>query len=71
MLTQLGRQLSATIAPDEVLPVVVRAVADALRLSYAAVTLDGQSRPGGRLRHRARRHRRSAAAARRPAGWAR
>jgi signal transduction histidine kinase len=45
MLTQLGRQLSATIAPDEVLPVVVRAVADALRLSYAAVTLDGQSRP--------------------------
>ncbi|MGK5685191.1 sensor histidine kinase [Actinoplanes sp. URMC 104] len=44
-LTRLGRQLSATIAPDEVLPVVVRAVADALRLPYAAVTLAGEAEP--------------------------
>jgi two-component system NarL family sensor kinase len=44
-LTRLGRQLSATITPDEVLPVVVDAVADALRLPYVAVTLDGEVRP--------------------------
>jgi signal transduction histidine kinase len=44
-LTRLGRQLSATIAPDQVLPVVVQAVADALRLPYAAVTLGGEAQP--------------------------
>jgi two-component system, NarL family, sensor kinase len=44
-LTRLGRQLSSTITPDEVLPVVVEAVADALRLPYVAVTLGGEARP--------------------------
>jgi signal transduction histidine kinase len=44
-LTQLGRQLSATIAPDEVLPIVVEAVAGTLRLPYAAVTLAGEAQP--------------------------
>ncbi|WP_433296248.1 histidine kinase [Actinoplanes sp. CA-030573] len=45
VLTRLGRQLATTIAPDEVLPVVVDAVADALRLPYVAVTLTGEARP--------------------------
>jgi nitrate/nitrite-specific signal transduction histidine kinase len=45
VLTRLGRQLATTIAPDEVLPVVVDAVADALRLPYVAVTLAGEARP--------------------------
>jgi signal transduction histidine kinase len=44
-LTRLGGQLSATIAPDQVLPVVVQAVADTLRLPYAAVTLAGEAQP--------------------------
>ena len=44
-LTGLGRQLSATIAPDEVLPVVVRTVRGALRLPYVAVTLAGDTQP--------------------------
>ena len=44
-LTGLGQQLSAAIAPDEVLPVVVRTVRSALRLPYAAVTLSGDMRP--------------------------
>jgi two-component system, NarL family, sensor kinase len=44
-LTGLGRQLSATIAPDEVLPAVVRTVRDALRLPYVAVTLAGEAQP--------------------------
>jgi signal transduction histidine kinase len=44
-LTGLGRQLSATIAPGEVLPVVVRTVRGALRLPYVAVTLAGDAQP--------------------------
>jgi signal transduction histidine kinase len=44
-LTRLGRQLSATLAPDDLLPVVVRAVAEALRLPYAAIRWDGETRP--------------------------
>jgi two-component system, NarL family, sensor kinase len=35
----------AAIAPDEVLPTVVRTVRGALRLPYAAVTLSGEARP--------------------------
>jgi two-component system, NarL family, sensor kinase len=44
-LSGLGQQLSASIAPDEVLPVVVRTVRGALRLPYVAVTLAGDTRP--------------------------
>lgn len=44
-LTGLGRQLSGTIAADEVLPVVVSTVRSALRLPYVAVTLAGDARP--------------------------
>lgn len=44
-LTRLGRQLSTTPAPDDLLPVVVRAVAGALRLPYAAIAFDGETDP--------------------------
>jgi two-component system, NarL family, sensor kinase len=44
-LTGLGRQLSGTIAADEVLPVVVSTVRGALRLPYVAVTLAGDTWP--------------------------
>ena len=44
-LTGLGRQLSATIAADEVLPAVVSTVRGALRLPYVAVTLAGDTQP--------------------------
>jgi signal transduction histidine kinase len=44
-LTRLGRQLSTTIAHDDVLPAVVRAVTGALRLPYAAIILHGDREP--------------------------
>jgi signal transduction histidine kinase len=44
-LTGLGRQLSATIAADEILPVIASTVRTALRLPYVAVTLSGDARP--------------------------
>ena len=37
VLSRLSRRLEAAIAPDEVLPVIVETVADALNLPYAAV----------------------------------
>jgi signal transduction histidine kinase len=45
VITDLGRQLSAAIAPDEMLPIIVRTVAAGLRLPYAAVTLAGEDLP--------------------------
>jgi signal transduction histidine kinase len=39
-LTGLGERLSAAASPEDVLPVVADAVADALRLPYVAVTAD-------------------------------
>jgi signal transduction histidine kinase len=44
-LTRLGGQLSGTIAPDDVLPVIVSTVRGALRLPYVAVTLSGDTQP--------------------------
>jgi signal transduction histidine kinase len=44
-LTELGRRLSGTIAPEDVLPVVVGTVARALRLPYVAITLAGEPVP--------------------------
>lgn len=39
VLSQLGRQLETTLAPDAVLPTVVETVAQTLKLPYAAITL--------------------------------
>ncbi|GAA0404800.1 hypothetical protein GCM10009530_66170 [Microbispora corallina] len=47
-ITDLGRRLSGAIAPDEVLPIIVRTVATGLRLPYAAVTLEGEDTPASR-----------------------
>lgn len=44
-LAQLGERLEGTIAPDAVLPAIVPAVREALRLPYAAITLVGDSEP--------------------------
>jgi two-component system NarL family sensor kinase len=42
VLSRLGTRLQAAMAPEEVLPSIVDTVADALRLPYAAVVLDGR-----------------------------
>ncbi len=39
VVSQLGRQLEATLAPDEILPVIVETVASSLRLPYVAIEL--------------------------------
>ncbi len=39
VLTGLGRQLEATLAPNSVLPTIVETVATALKLRYVAITL--------------------------------
>ncbi len=46
-LARLGRRLEATLAPDAILPGVVQAVAEALRVPYAAIALrqDGELVP--------------------------
>jgi signal transduction histidine kinase len=38
-LTRLGRRLEAALAPEEVLPIIVRTVAEALKLPYVAISL--------------------------------
>ncbi len=45
VLSHLGRQLEAILAPEAVLPTIVRNVADALKLPYVAIVLknDGSS----------------------------
>jgi signal transduction histidine kinase len=40
VLSRLGQRLESTLAPDAVLPTVVRTVAEALNLPYAAVELE-------------------------------
>jgi signal transduction histidine kinase len=46
VLSRLGQRLEATLAPDAVLPTIVVTVREALRLPYAAITLE---RDGARL----------------------
>ena len=41
-ISTLGRRLGDTLAPDEVLPVIVETIAEALRVPYVAVTLDDE-----------------------------
>jgi signal transduction histidine kinase len=47
VLSRLGAHLEATLAPQAVLPTIVRTVAEALRLPYVAIVLgeDGDARP--------------------------
>ncbi len=45
VLSQLGQRLEATIAPDQVLPTIVEAVSQALKLPYAAIELNEGGRP--------------------------
>ena len=44
-LTTLGERLEASVTPDDVLPTVVAAVRESLRLPYAAVVLAGDDTP--------------------------
>ncbi|MFL5800884.1 MAG: histidine kinase [Roseiflexaceae bacterium] len=41
VLARLGQRLEATLAPDAVLPAIVQTVAEALKLPYAALALNG------------------------------
>lgn len=41
VLSRLGRRLEGTLTPDETLPAIVRTMADALRLPYVAIELQG------------------------------
>ncbi len=45
VLTRLGQQVEASLAPGEVLPAIASTIADTLRLPYVAITLAGQPRP--------------------------
>ena len=40
LLTRLGERLEASLAPDQVLPTLTQAVAEALRLPYVSITLE-------------------------------
>lgn len=40
VITRLGKQLETTLSPEAVLPVITRTVREALRLPYAAITLN-------------------------------
>jgi signal transduction histidine kinase len=44
-ISTLGRRLGETMAPSQVLPVIVATIADALRLPYVAVELTGAQEP--------------------------
>jgi signal transduction histidine kinase len=41
VLSRLGQRLEAAVAPEEILPAIVRTMTEALRLPYAAIVLDG------------------------------
>ena len=41
VLTRLGQRLEGALAPEEILPAVVRTMTEALRLPYAAIVLHG------------------------------
>jgi signal transduction histidine kinase len=43
VLSRLGQRLEATLAPDTVLPAIVLTVAEALKLPYAALALNGSA----------------------------
>jgi signal transduction histidine kinase len=45
-VSRLGRRLEATLAPDAVLPVIVETLREALKIPYAAITLDGNGARG-------------------------
>jgi signal transduction histidine kinase len=45
VLTRLGQQVEASLAPGEILPAIASTMTDALRLPYVAITLAGQSHP--------------------------
>ena len=45
LIVRLGRRLDSPGLPEEVLPIVVSTVADALRLPYVAIELDSQTGP--------------------------
>lgn len=54
VLSRLGAGLEGTLAPQAVLPTIVRTVAEALRLSYVAIVLgeEGDARPTAAFGHR-------------------
>src|SRR5581483_11713006 len=41
VLSRLGQRLESALAPDDILPVIVQTMTDALRLPYAAIVLPG------------------------------
>ncbi|HET7094269.1 MAG TPA: hypothetical protein VFI22_12335, partial [Thermomicrobiales bacterium] len=41
VLSRLGQRLESALAPDDILPVIVQTMTDALRLPYAAIVLQG------------------------------
>ena len=45
-VSRLGRRLEATLAPEAVLPVIVETLREALKIPYAAITLDGNGARG-------------------------
>ena len=45
VLTRLGQRLEGALAPEEILPAVVRTMTEALRLPYAAIVLHGANAP--------------------------
>ena len=45
VLSRLGRQLEGTLAPEEILPAIVRTMSEALRLPYAAIEVWGGGLP--------------------------
>ncbi|MCB0223916.1 MAG: histidine kinase, partial [Anaerolineae bacterium] len=45
VLARLGARLEATLAPEAVLPTIVETVAQALKLPYAAITLNQDEEP--------------------------
>ena len=45
VLSRLGQRLEGTLSPDETLPAIVRTMADALRLPYVAIELQGADSP--------------------------
>jgi signal transduction histidine kinase len=45
VLSRLGQRLEATLAPEEILPAIVRTLTEALRLPYAAIVLPSGAAP--------------------------
>lgn len=44
VLSRLGQRLEGTLAPEDILPAIVRTMTEALRLPYAAIVLHGGSK---------------------------